>query len=200
MPKGLSWRPKPGNIRHRIIPFSGPRSFSWPLKVAPMTKLPPAFRSRARSLASGANDSLRNARLVWTTNPEPGGRPFFPPEVVVQVKALACELPAQTDLPLSRFSRQDLAREVVARGIVAQIEATPPALSSCRASGRTLDIQHPTSKNPSLRSHWMLGVRCWLLDVSTESLLSSQIPLSAPNALQMHLAPPAAGHNMAPHA
>lgn len=54
-------------------------------------------------------------------NPEPGARPFFPPEVVVQVKALACELPAQTDLPLSRFSRQDLAREVVARGIVAHI-------------------------------------------------------------------------------
>jgi hypothetical protein len=54
-------------------------------------------------------------------NPEPGGRPFFPPEVVVQVKALACELPAETDLPLSRFSRQDLAREVVARGLVARI-------------------------------------------------------------------------------
>ena len=54
-------------------------------------------------------------------NDETGARLFFPPEVVVQVKALACELPAQTDLPLSRFSRQDLAREVVARGIVAKI-------------------------------------------------------------------------------
>ena len=54
-------------------------------------------------------------------NHEPGDCPVFPPEVVVQVKALACELPAQTDLPLSRFSRQDLAREVVARGIVAKI-------------------------------------------------------------------------------
>ena len=52
---------------------------------------------------------------------ESGVRPFFPPEVVVQVKALACELPAQTDLPLSRFSRRDLAKEVIARGIVAQI-------------------------------------------------------------------------------
>jgi len=58
---------------------------------------------------------------VWRTNRDPGDRPFFPPEVVVQVKALACELPAETELPLSRFSRQDLAREVVARGIVAQI-------------------------------------------------------------------------------
>jgi len=41
--------------------------------------------------------------------------------VVVQVKALACELPADTGLPLSRFSRRDLSREVIARGIVAQI-------------------------------------------------------------------------------
>jgi hypothetical protein len=57
-------------------------------------------------------------------NREPGARPFFPPEVVVQVKALACELPGEIGLPLSRFSRQDLAREVIARGIVAQISGT----------------------------------------------------------------------------
>ncbi len=86
-----------------------------------MTRLLPASPSRARSLANGANASLRNAWLVWRTNHEPGDRPFFPPEVVVQVKALACELPAETELPLSRLSRQDLAKEVIARGIVAQI-------------------------------------------------------------------------------
>lgn len=55
---------------------------------------------------------------------EPGVRPFFPPEVVVQVKALACELPADTGLPLSRFSRRDLVREVTQRGIVGQISGT----------------------------------------------------------------------------
>lgn len=86
-----------------------------------MTRSLPAFPSRARLSASGASDSSRNASPVWRTNHEPGARPFFPPEVVVQVKALACELPAQTELPLSRFSRRDLAREAVARGIVAQI-------------------------------------------------------------------------------
>ena len=51
----------------------------------------------------------------------PGGRPVFPPRVVVQVKALACELPAKRGLPLSRYSRRDLAREVVRQGIVAAI-------------------------------------------------------------------------------
>ena len=57
-------------------------------------------------------------------NHGPGARPFFPPEVVVLIKALACELPADTGLPLSRFSRQDLVREVLARGLVAQISGT----------------------------------------------------------------------------
>ena len=86
-----------------------------------MTRLLPASPFRARSSASGANASSRNGWPAWRLNLAPGARPFFAPEVVVQVKALACELPADTGLPLSRFSRQDLAREVVALGIVAQI-------------------------------------------------------------------------------
>ena len=44
--------------------------------------------------------------------------------MVVQVKALACELPWESGLPLSRFSTQDIAREVVSRGIVATISNT----------------------------------------------------------------------------
>lgn len=43
---------------------------------------------------------------------------------MVQVKALACELPSQRQVPLSRLSAADLAREVVAQGIVAQISGT----------------------------------------------------------------------------
>lgn len=39
----------------------------------------------------------------------------------MQVKALACELPQESGLPLSRYSGQDLVHEVVRRGIVAQI-------------------------------------------------------------------------------
>jgi hypothetical protein len=49
------------------------------------------------------------------------GRLVFPPHVVVQVKALACEIPARLGIPLSRFSTSELAREAVARGIVASI-------------------------------------------------------------------------------
>jgi len=39
----------------------------------------------------------------------------------MQVKAIACELPKQSDQPLSRYSRQDLAQEVIRRGVVAKI-------------------------------------------------------------------------------
>jgi hypothetical protein len=39
----------------------------------------------------------------------------------MQIKALACELPSQQGLPLSRFSRQDLVREVARCGLVASV-------------------------------------------------------------------------------
>ena len=45
----------------------------------------------------------------------------FPPTVVVAVKALACELPRLTGLPLSRLSVADLKREVLRQGIVAKV-------------------------------------------------------------------------------
>jgi len=44
-----------------------------------------------------------------------------PPEVLVQIKALACELPASRGVPLSRFSSADIAREACRAGIVASI-------------------------------------------------------------------------------
>jgi hypothetical protein len=43
---------------------------------------------------------------------------------VIEVKALACELPHQLGLPLSRFSLAELKREVVRRGLVAAIGET----------------------------------------------------------------------------
>lgn len=51
-------------------------------------------------------------------------RRAFPPGVVVEVKALACELPHRRGLPLSRFSLRELCREVVAEGIVAHISGS----------------------------------------------------------------------------
>ena len=52
------------------------------------------------------------------------GRGAFPPKVVIAIKALACELPHEHGLPLSRLSMSELKREAIARGIVASIGET----------------------------------------------------------------------------
>ena len=44
-----------------------------------------------------------------------------PPELTVEIKALACELPAMLDLPLSRFSVADVARCARQSGQVGRI-------------------------------------------------------------------------------
>ena len=49
--------------------------------------------------------------------PRSGRPPVFAPTVVAEVKALACALPAEHGLPLSRWSCRDLADEAVTRGI-----------------------------------------------------------------------------------
>lgn len=46
---------------------------------------------------------------------------LFPPEVMVQIKALACELPTTCNLPLSRWSTSDVARQARQSGLVATI-------------------------------------------------------------------------------
>jgi hypothetical protein len=52
---------------------------------------------------------------------EAGVRPAFPPSLVVQVKALACELPYTLGLPLSRLSVEEIRQHVISQGLVAEI-------------------------------------------------------------------------------
>lgn len=51
----------------------------------------------------------------------PDVRGLFPPAQVAEVKALACELPSERGVPLSRWSSAEIAREAVKRGVVAEI-------------------------------------------------------------------------------
>ena len=53
-----------------------------------------------------------------------GDQPAFPPNVIVEIKALACELPSRRGLPLARWSLAELRREAIAHGLVAQISGT----------------------------------------------------------------------------
>lgn len=55
----------------------------------------------------------------------PGRPPIFPPEVVVQIKAIACELPATRGLPLSRLSSADIVREASAAALSRASAAGP---------------------------------------------------------------------------
>ena len=48
----------------------------------------------------------------------------FPPEVAIEVKAIACELPSRLGLPLSRLFVPDIRAAVLARGLVAEISGT----------------------------------------------------------------------------
>jgi len=56
--------------------------------------------------------------------PRSGRPPEFSATVVAQVKALACSLPAEHGLPLSRWSAHDLACEAVTRGITAAVSGS----------------------------------------------------------------------------
>ena len=65
-----------------------------------------------------------NDYRVWRNAHARAAPGSFPPELVVQIKALACELPATRGLPLSRFSCADIVREAQQCGIVARISDT----------------------------------------------------------------------------
>jgi hypothetical protein len=49
------------------------------------------------------------------------GRLPFPPEEIAQIKALACQLPAEQGIPLSRFSITEIVREVISEAIVPSV-------------------------------------------------------------------------------
>jgi transposase len=76
--------------------------------------------ARNRS-GSGASGSSMTACRALRSGRGPGARGLFPPAQVAEVKALACELPGERGVPLSRWSSAEIAREAVERGIVAEI-------------------------------------------------------------------------------
>jgi hypothetical protein len=74
--------------------------------------------------ACGANASLTTGWLAWKSGHDRDVPGLFPPEVVVQVKALACEPPRLSNVPLSRWSTEELARHVQRTGWVATISGS----------------------------------------------------------------------------
>src|SRR5450755_4035453 len=73
------------------------------------------------SSRSGASGSSSNAWPASKTDPGAADRRLSPPQMRAEVIRLACERPADCDVPLARWSSVELAREAVARGICEQI-------------------------------------------------------------------------------
>src|SRR4030065_1763271 len=81
----------------------------------------PAWIFAGRSSGKGESGSSSNAFRGLTSSRAPAARGFSPPELVVHVKAIACELPASLGIPLSRMSVTDVAAEARRTGLVARI-------------------------------------------------------------------------------
>ena len=84
-------------------------------------KLENVSKCRGRLLVNGENVSLKNGWPVFKIVQDAADRVVFPPKVVMEVKALACQLPCERNLPFSRLSNADIAREAISSGIVASI-------------------------------------------------------------------------------
>jgi hypothetical protein len=104
----------------------------------------------------------------------PAAPGFFPPELVVQVKALACEFPSRVGAPLSRWSVAELGSHVRACGLTASLsdatiwrwlneDALRPWQHRCwifprdpdfeRKAGRLLDLYQRIWKGRKLSAH-----------------------------------------------
>ena len=59
----------------------------------------------------------------WRIGPGGVGHRSFPPQVIVEVKALACQLPSERGIPLSRFSVAEIRAQVILEGIATEISS-----------------------------------------------------------------------------
>src|SRR2546430_10998754 len=75
-----------------------------------INRLPRPWAPQTARCARGADGGSRPVRLPMRR--AVGRRGVFPPQVRAQVTAIACSLPQQCQVPLSRWSRAELARRV----------------------------------------------------------------------------------------
>lgn len=108
-----SWTaPKP-SCGGGLSPSSSASAPSWPApspsaRLDRTPRLPPSASCNPTPSASGAGAGPPGTS-PWRTGPAAGASPLFPPLDRAVIKALACELVHETDLPLSRQSLADLA-------------------------------------------------------------------------------------------
>lgn len=112
----IAWKLRRADIRHRIETSFAPRSCCMRPRGSTTMPSPRAWIHHGRLSASGASASSENGCGVLRSGPALGARRSFPPSLVVAIKALACQLPYESDVPLSRWSVPEIRREVIERG------------------------------------------------------------------------------------
>jgi len=89
-----------------------------------MIKLQPNWIHDGNLSPCGENGSLRSVSRASKNVLDRAVPGFFPPDLVVQIKAIACELPAKYGIPLSRWSTKDIGNYVRRSGLVASISGS----------------------------------------------------------------------------
>src|SRR5207247_4944183 len=129
---GRSWSAEQPDIRCHILRCSAPRWFSMRPKVGLMTKSPAAWTPAGRSSANGASAFSKSDWPGWKNAPDRVAPGLFPPELIVQVKALACELPVHR---AKLFGRCEAKSGIAPFDrLVAQVMNQEPYRSARRAS------------------------------------------------------------------
>jgi hypothetical protein len=118
---GIDWKKSHGNIRRRIVRSFAPKPFFSPRIIWITKTLQNVSIYHVKLSQSGENDFSMNAWTAFKIDHDAGDPTIFPPEVIMEVKALACELPKELGLPFSRLSHHEIAQQAVQRGIVASI-------------------------------------------------------------------------------
>ena len=94
----------------------------------------PKLTSAAASESSG-EDLRALVRTGLRDLPRRGTPPTFTAEQIVQIIAVACEEPAQSERPISHWTPAELADEVIKRKLVASI--SPSSVERFLKSGRS---------------------------------------------------------------
>jgi len=137
-----------------------------------MIKLPPNWIPDVKLFACGENASSISDSMAWKSVLDRAVPGLFPPELVVQIRAIACELPAKYEIPLSRWRTEDIAKYAQQSGLAATIsgstvwrwlheDAIKPWQHRCwvfprdpdfaAKAGRILDLYHRVWKNKQLK-------------------------------------------------
>ena len=103
-----------------------------------------AKESLRKMEVEGSSDTALKERMIEVLSDElrKGSQPKFTVEQIVQIVALACEDPGQSERPVTHWTPKELAKEAVKRGIVETI--------SPRSVGRFLKRGYLTTAPQSL--------------------------------------------------